>query len=68
MINALPREWAKQADRAPHPFLDRLADFLISLGSKLDPTENLSEIREVIDLLKLMGAKQPAKTLMDKYL
>lgn len=67
VINVLPREWSKN-EGGTHAFLGRLEGFLITLAGKLDPTTNISELKEICELLKAIGARSQSDILTNKYL
>ncbi|CAL4069776.1 unnamed protein product, partial [Meganyctiphanes norvegica] len=71
VINALPRAWVKtglSSCDGTHAFLGRLEDFLVKLAGKLDPSKNIKDMKEIVDLLKSIGASKQAETISYKYL
>ena len=70
MINALPRAWAKcdTNDGTTHVFLGRLEAVLVAYAGKLDPSKNSNEIKEIVELLKSIGAKTQSEVIGNKYL
>ena len=70
VTNALPRAWAKNDinEDDTHIFLGRLEALLVAFAGKLDPSKNSHEIKEITELLKLIGAKKQSEIIFNKYL
>ena len=62
----MPKEWSKQGET--HEFLGRLESFLVTLAEKVETTKYSTEVKEICDLLKAIGARPQAQKITAKYL